>query len=166
MVKPATGEKCIRCWHIREDIGINPAHPEICGRQCRECRRSRRGVIMPNTQVTTAATHSSTTPPINGNKAMMRVWYCGFGNDYRPTPPSCTLSTTTSCIKPRRLLSRFLTLLLVTSNYGAAFSFLADKGVAGKNGCLADWHWLFPCVSWRIHANFNKPNYWLWACHW
>jgi isoleucyl-tRNA synthetase len=32
VVKPATGEKCIRCWHIREDIGINPAHPEICGR--------------------------------------------------------------------------------------------------------------------------------------
>ena len=28
---------------------------------------------MPNTQVTTATTHSSTTPPINGNKAMM--WY-------------------------------------------------------------------------------------------
>lgn len=32
VVKPASGEKCIRCWHIREDIGINPAHPEICGR--------------------------------------------------------------------------------------------------------------------------------------
>ena len=32
VVKPATGKKCIRCWHIREDIGINPAHPEICGR--------------------------------------------------------------------------------------------------------------------------------------
>lgn len=32
VVTPASGEKCIRCWHIREDIGVNPAHPEICGR--------------------------------------------------------------------------------------------------------------------------------------
>jgi isoleucyl-tRNA synthetase len=24
--------KCIRCWHRREDVGSNPAHPEICGR--------------------------------------------------------------------------------------------------------------------------------------
>ncbi|RDS86578.1 isoleucine--tRNA ligase [Dyella psychrodurans] len=24
--------KCIRCWHRRDDVGSNPAHPEICGR--------------------------------------------------------------------------------------------------------------------------------------
>ena len=24
--------KCIRCWHHRPDVGVNPAHPEICGR--------------------------------------------------------------------------------------------------------------------------------------
>ncbi|MCU1720881.1 isoleucine--tRNA ligase [Pseudomonas sp. 5P_5.1_Bac1] len=24
--------KCGRCWHFRADVGINPAHPEICGR--------------------------------------------------------------------------------------------------------------------------------------
>lgn len=24
--------KCVRCWHQREDIGINPDHPELCGR--------------------------------------------------------------------------------------------------------------------------------------
>jgi isoleucyl-tRNA synthetase len=24
--------KCIRCWHHREDVGVNPKHPEICGR--------------------------------------------------------------------------------------------------------------------------------------
>jgi len=24
--------KCGRCWHHREDVGIDPAHPEICGR--------------------------------------------------------------------------------------------------------------------------------------
>jgi isoleucyl-tRNA synthetase len=24
--------KCGRCWHHREDVGVNPAHPEICGR--------------------------------------------------------------------------------------------------------------------------------------
>ena len=24
--------KCERCWHYREDVGIDPAHPTICGR--------------------------------------------------------------------------------------------------------------------------------------
>ena len=24
--------KCIRCWHHRPDVGVDPAHPEICGR--------------------------------------------------------------------------------------------------------------------------------------
>ena len=25
-------KKCIRCWHYRQDVGVNPEHPEICGR--------------------------------------------------------------------------------------------------------------------------------------
>ena len=25
-------EKCVRCWHHREDVGSDPAHPELCGR--------------------------------------------------------------------------------------------------------------------------------------
>jgi isoleucyl-tRNA synthetase len=24
--------KCVRCWHHRDDVGSNPAHPEVCGR--------------------------------------------------------------------------------------------------------------------------------------
>ena len=24
--------KCARCWHFRADVGVNPEHPEICGR--------------------------------------------------------------------------------------------------------------------------------------
>jgi isoleucyl-tRNA synthetase len=24
--------KCVRCWHHRPDVGIDPAHPELCGR--------------------------------------------------------------------------------------------------------------------------------------
>jgi isoleucyl-tRNA synthetase len=24
--------KCARCWHLREDVGKNPEHPELCGR--------------------------------------------------------------------------------------------------------------------------------------
>jgi len=32
VVAKATGEKCERCWHIRSDVGINLAHPTICGR--------------------------------------------------------------------------------------------------------------------------------------
>lgn len=31
-VQRTDGEKCIRCWHRRDDIGSDPGHPEICGR--------------------------------------------------------------------------------------------------------------------------------------
>ena len=31
-VQAASGEKCVRCWHITTDVGVNPAHPEICAR--------------------------------------------------------------------------------------------------------------------------------------
>ena len=24
--------KCVRCWHFREDVGADAAHPELCGR--------------------------------------------------------------------------------------------------------------------------------------
>jgi isoleucyl-tRNA synthetase len=24
--------KCERCWHVREDVGANTEHPELCGR--------------------------------------------------------------------------------------------------------------------------------------
>ncbi|MCL2591526.1 MAG: class I tRNA ligase family protein, partial [Betaproteobacteria bacterium] len=29
---PAKGEKCERCWHVREDVGQYAEHPAICGR--------------------------------------------------------------------------------------------------------------------------------------
>jgi isoleucyl-tRNA synthetase len=31
-VLPSTAAKCERCWHYRDDVGRNPAHPRICGR--------------------------------------------------------------------------------------------------------------------------------------
>jgi len=31
-VNPAKAVKCERCWHYRDDVGVNPAHPTICGR--------------------------------------------------------------------------------------------------------------------------------------
>jgi isoleucyl-tRNA synthetase len=31
-VEQAQGDKCVRCWHIRTDVGVDPEHPEICGR--------------------------------------------------------------------------------------------------------------------------------------
>ncbi|WIV96106.1 isoleucine--tRNA ligase [Kinneretia aquatilis] len=31
-VTPSTHQKCERCWHYREDVGANPAHPTLCGR--------------------------------------------------------------------------------------------------------------------------------------
>ncbi|MDP5039578.1 MAG: hypothetical protein NWQ26_01745, partial [Paraglaciecola sp.] len=29
-ITASAGQKCARCWHHREDVGANPAHPEIC----------------------------------------------------------------------------------------------------------------------------------------
>ena len=31
-VIPATAPKCARCWHYRDDVGVDAAHPTICGR--------------------------------------------------------------------------------------------------------------------------------------
>ena len=32
MVAPSTAAKCERCWHYRDDVGSDAAHPTICGR--------------------------------------------------------------------------------------------------------------------------------------
>ena len=32
IVKPSSGTKCDRCWHYRDDIGLDEEHPTICGR--------------------------------------------------------------------------------------------------------------------------------------
>ena len=31
-VKRAEAPKCVRCWHLRSDVGSSPAHPELCAR--------------------------------------------------------------------------------------------------------------------------------------
>ncbi|MDZ7856463.1 isoleucine--tRNA ligase [Sphaerotilus sp.] len=31
-VTPSAAVKCERCWHYCDDVGVNPAHPTICGR--------------------------------------------------------------------------------------------------------------------------------------
>ena len=31
-VKTSSHGKCIRCWHMRPDVGSNPGHPELCAR--------------------------------------------------------------------------------------------------------------------------------------
>ena len=31
-VAPSTAPKCARCWHYRDDVGQDAAHPTICGR--------------------------------------------------------------------------------------------------------------------------------------
>ena len=30
--RPSAAPKCERCWHYRADVGIDPAHPTLCGR--------------------------------------------------------------------------------------------------------------------------------------
>ena len=32
VVTASAAEKCERCWHKREDVGVEPAHPTLCGR--------------------------------------------------------------------------------------------------------------------------------------
>jgi isoleucyl-tRNA synthetase len=31
-VTPSAHAKCVRCWHHRGDVGVNPEHPELCAR--------------------------------------------------------------------------------------------------------------------------------------
>jgi len=31
-VVPSTQRKCVRCWHLRSDVGSDPRHPELCAR--------------------------------------------------------------------------------------------------------------------------------------
>ncbi len=31
-VRKSTHAKCVRCWHLRADVGQDPEHPELCGR--------------------------------------------------------------------------------------------------------------------------------------
>ena len=31
-VRKSTHDKCVRCWHLREDVGSHEKHPELCGR--------------------------------------------------------------------------------------------------------------------------------------
>jgi len=31
-VAPSTQPKCVRCWHLRSDVGSDPRHPELCAR--------------------------------------------------------------------------------------------------------------------------------------
>jgi len=31
-VVPSTQPKCVRCWHLRDDIGADARHPELCAR--------------------------------------------------------------------------------------------------------------------------------------
>jgi isoleucyl-tRNA synthetase len=31
-VTPSAAIKCERCWHYRDDVGIDARHPTICGR--------------------------------------------------------------------------------------------------------------------------------------
>jgi isoleucyl-tRNA synthetase len=31
-VRPSEQRKCVRCWHHRPDVGVQPAHPNLCGR--------------------------------------------------------------------------------------------------------------------------------------
>jgi isoleucyl-tRNA synthetase len=31
-VQPSVQPKCVRCWHLRSDVGIDPRHPQLCAR--------------------------------------------------------------------------------------------------------------------------------------
>ena len=32
VAKASAHEKCVRCWHQREDVGSHTDHPELCSR--------------------------------------------------------------------------------------------------------------------------------------
>jgi len=31
-VRPSSAPKCVRCWQLRDDVGANSSHPQLCGR--------------------------------------------------------------------------------------------------------------------------------------
>lgn len=31
-ISQSKGQKCVRCWHHREDVSTDPVHPELCKR--------------------------------------------------------------------------------------------------------------------------------------
>jgi isoleucyl-tRNA synthetase len=31
-VQPTSDPKCVRCWHHRPDVGVDPRHPQLCAR--------------------------------------------------------------------------------------------------------------------------------------
>ena len=31
-IQKSTNDKCVRCWHLREDVGSHKDHPELCMR--------------------------------------------------------------------------------------------------------------------------------------
>lgn len=41
-VNPSSNQKCARCWHRRDDVGVDKNHPDICGR-CVENLPGRKG---------------------------------------------------------------------------------------------------------------------------
>ena len=51
LVQKAEGQKCGRCWHLRNDIGINPAHPTICGRCVEAVETSRAKATVPEAKL-------------------------------------------------------------------------------------------------------------------
>ena len=42
-VKPSSEPKCVRCWHLRSDVGVDPRHPELCARCVVNIEGPRRG---------------------------------------------------------------------------------------------------------------------------
>ncbi len=45
-VKRTSGNKCVRCWHLTEDVGSDAAHPELCGRCAGNVSGRRRSAAM------------------------------------------------------------------------------------------------------------------------
>ena len=45
-VAPVDAPKCERCWHWRDDVGNDPARPELCGR-CTDAADLCGGAIAP-----------------------------------------------------------------------------------------------------------------------
>ncbi|KAJ8135369.1 hypothetical protein OY671_011418, partial [Metschnikowia pulcherrima] len=40
-VNPSKAVKCERCWHYRDDVGVNPEHPTSCGPRSMATKQSK-----------------------------------------------------------------------------------------------------------------------------
>ena len=157
---PSAHAKCDRCWHYRADVGVDPAHPAICGplrgptspapasragsRETPVATRAPGGHVRPAARVRPAERGASARPPEVAAcrprpRACRRLWqrwlWVSAGGDRRgPDHEGAGPREPPR----RRRLARHPSVWCLMFNTGAAFSFLAAASVLAALALCGD----------------------------